>query len=135
MHPLLGWEEPEDDGEDFGWLHLSGEELKTSGQYQLELCPRFSGAGMTLHWLSGGAWSSWHLTAVTDLVVVTADLCHHGKCHPSLYGKGLRRGSPLGAVISAGRRSGMHLTHSFAARGVSLPARALGISPGGCAPP
>lgn len=106
MHLLLRWEEPEgdgEDGEDFGWMHFSGEEqLKTSGQYQPELYPTFGGAGMTLHRLSGGAWSSWHLKATTDLVVVTAELCQHGKCHPSLYGKGLRRGSSPGAIACAG---------------------------------
>lgn len=106
MHLLLRWEEPKgngEGGEGFGWMHSSGEEqLKTSGQYQPELCPKFGGAGMTLHRLGGGAWSSWHLTAMTDLVVVTAELHQHGKCHLSLYGKGLRRGSPPGAVICAG---------------------------------
>jgi len=58
MHPLLRWEEQSgdgEDGEDLGWMHLYGEEqLKTSGQYQPEICPRLGGAGMNLHGLAGG---------------------------------------------------------------------------------
>lgn len=48
--------------------------------------------------------------------------------------KGLRRRS-AGATISARRWMWMLLIHSSAARGVSWPARAFGISPGDCAHP